>query len=474
MSSKSSVLSVWSQGMPTSADPIDYDAFVHHIAFGSVFGTLVSNYKAGAYVGIIAESWLVDQQKMNWSFKIRSGLQYSNGDIISPNTVLYSLKRQFLLMKKRGSKSGVYEHINGIENLISLDSDIEGLYANDNSIEFKFSKPMPNLLDQLSFGLYGISHPSNYDKISGLWNKTSKIISSGPYQIDNWNEQQLSLKFRPDFMTSVGLDSRQRFKQITISWSETSRLEADLISGADIEDPFLEGFTFYGPNRSNILYLHCLSWWDPNSPLHDIETRRKMRTLFYKSLIEQDLAPSYSFFPLATRSVEQVSSNESILSQGSESIPDIEREISFLKHPLPFDTFNKIYEASSRSVAGDIKFPNKQWTLLINELNPYTKDYKIDMVAIVTGMLVEYPDEDIKFMVLSKEGIRLPDPTGRLKELTSVEKVHPQSINEQLWEDAIIWPVKHLSMGLWAKDSIDLKELNLSLPPTNFMWVLRK
>ena len=51
----------------------------------------------------------------------------------------------------------------------------------------------------------------------------------------------------------------------------------------------------------------------------------------------------------------------------------------------------------------------------------------------------------------------------RLKELEK-EKLDYQKINEILWDQAVIWPITHHSLGIWVKDSVDTSLLNLVLP----------
>ncbi len=50
---------------PYSTDPIEYDAHVHHMIFTSVLSPLITNYKLGEYVGILAKSWKVNDDFTN-------------------------------------------------------------------------------------------------------------------------------------------------------------------------------------------------------------------------------------------------------------------------------------------------------------------------------------------------------------------------------------------------------------------------
>jgi hypothetical protein len=75
-------------------------------------------------------------------------------------------------------------------------------------------------------------------------------------------------------------------------------------------------------------------------------------------------------------------------------------------------------------------------------------------------------------MVLSKEGIQLPDTDGRLTKAAARDVLDPQEINQILWDQAVIWPVDHFSVGLWARpERVDMSMMNLVLPPTAFQFM---
>jgi hypothetical protein len=109
---------------------------------------------------------------------------------------------------------------------------------------------------------------------------------------------------------------------------------------------------------------------------------------------------------------------------------------------------------------------------LIQESEPNLATYSVDLTARGTGILVSDPDDDVRFMFLSKEGIRLPDTDGNIKNALAKSHLDPQEVNQLLWNQAVVWPVVHYASGLWAKnDKFDFSEVNLILPPTEFQWI---
>jgi hypothetical protein len=94
-----------------------------------------------------------------------------------------------------------------------------------------------------------------------------------------------------------------------------------------------------------------------------------------------------------------------------------------------------------------------------------------DIYMLGTGILIEDPLHDVNFMFKAKEGIQLPDSSGII--IKELNKPHPdlQLINQEIWNQAIIWPITHYASGFWAKSTVDLSLINNSLPPTDFNWV---
>jgi hypothetical protein len=107
----------------------------------------------------------------------------------------------------------------------------------------------------------------------------------------------------------------------------------------------------------------------------------------------------------------------------------------------------------------------------VHEYNQELTSYLAEVYMLATGILIEEPMQDVRFMFFSKEGIRLPDEDGSIRD--ELEKQIPdlQIINKLLWDQAIIWPVTHYAAGLWAKPGIDFSLINLIIPPTDFQWL---
>ncbi|RYZ77793.1 MAG: DUF4440 domain-containing protein, partial [Proteobacteria bacterium] len=232
---------VWGwQYAPYSTDPMDYDDTVHHVAWTSVLGTLVSNYSAGKLTPQIAAGWSTNPDYTEWTFNINPTCRFENGDKITPEVVANSLKRIAMLQKKAKSISGFTEDLVGIEKLDSMQTKISGIAYDANSLTLKFQRPKKDLLQQLSFGLYAVVHPTQYDS-NGTWIDKDSIISSGLYKVKSRDVNHLRLDINnqnvgcfPDhaellqnISISFGTKDLDISKQVMISGSSKSLMLDD-------------------------------------------------------------------------------------------------------------------------------------------------------------------------------------------------------------------------------------------------------
>jgi hypothetical protein len=452
---------------PYSADPLDYDAFVHHVVFRSIYSSLVSQYKNGTIKGVLAESWNNSENFKTWRFKIRSNLTFENGDPITPSAILKSLTRAAFLMKKSGSNSGLFENIIDFDEINSPSSKLKGIFIEKDEIIFKLSKPIPNLLDVISFGIYGVVHESNFDSNTGNWLNKKNITSSGFYRISNWNDSVIEITLRNNF--SIEDSHPNRFEKIHFHWSPEFRQQAHLVMGNSNESNLSDmGLTFFGGANSSIAYARCRSWKNKDSPCHSIENRTLLRNAFYSSLEKAGQKVTRSFFPLGIKSVHELNTK----SVEDKFIEKIRVKYALTKNLNPtFQLFEPSIKESVNHLNGIAVPVDIPQEVFYDEYDQNLKSYMADIYMLGTGILIEAPLHDINFMFKAKEGIQLPDSSGLIFKELENNNPNIQLINEEIWKQAIIWPITHYASGFWAKSNVDLSLINNSLPPTDFNWV---
>jgi peptide/nickel transport system substrate-binding protein len=144
----------------------------------------------------VAESWSYSPDGTLWTFKIRQGIKFANGDPLTAKDVEYSLRRVLIL-----SKTAAWL----LQQFIAKPEDI---VATDNytlTIKLK-EKVAPDLfLSVLAFTTSGIvnpreaeAHASGNDMGSG-W-LTDHSAGSGPYILEKWDRNsEIVLRANPNY-----------------------------------------------------------------------------------------------------------------------------------------------------------------------------------------------------------------------------------------------------------------------------------
>lgn len=132
--------------------------------------TLVKFDERGESVPYLAEKWEVSQDKLTWTFTIRKGVKFSNGEDMTPELVKKSLERTF---SKSDRAAGFF----------SLDSiEVEG-----QTLHIKTKKPSATVPGSLADPLFLIVN-TNVDTDSFALNGP---ICTGPYMVESFNPTEL-------------------------------------------------------------------------------------------------------------------------------------------------------------------------------------------------------------------------------------------------------------------------------------------
>jgi hypothetical protein len=456
---------------PTSTDPMDHDYSIHHNTMRSVLASLISEYKAGEFTAQIAKKWTTNSDKTIWSLEIDPNWTFENGDKVTPQIVLKNFKRVLIIKNKSRSQSGLLEYLLEAPLMLSFDNEIKGLRIINNEIVFQFNKSMPDFLDKISFGLYSIAHPNDYDETTA-WKNKKKVIASSYYKISNWTDKILTLDRRTDLHPEK-INKKSISKVDFIFPNDMSEVENSQMIFNDRISPKIDAskWSFASSALDNkIIYVQVMNWEDKTSIFSNKEIRKKIRDIFYYNLEKSGMKPMTSFFPLSINGVSKF---------------DYDRNLAFNYQQKelptqPFTTTNYKSENTKKS-RGDI-FSEAYYGLCkdinaIPKINNYpekSEDEKkvFDIQYLGTGISISSPEEDIRFMFKSKHGIMLPDESGNILNMLGNE-FNIQKINKELWDQAIIWPVQHYSSGFWIKNDskLDISDLNLLLTPTDLQFL---
>jgi len=443
---------------PFSSDPVHQDAWVNSLAFRAVYSVLVSKGKRGEYRGVLADRWRSSSDGLEWRFTLRDDLFFETGERVRGTDLLAAWKRLAALAAAE----------NAVEPLFSklASGPAPAMFLSGRELVLRFREPVPGLLDQLSLLRYSVVHGSCFDPKSGGWLCGRRAISSGPYRVAAWTPQRMRLELRAGFPANT----RHRRPLRAIEFGPTPSSEtADLSVGASIGDRSSEGKVFWGGLETTYAYVRCQSWTRPESALRDLKIRRRLRTAFYAELEREGIVSPRSFFPPAIPGVRAFSDPPS---EEDEAMRGLSAKRFCLRPSWGYHA--PIQRAMERvalrfGLAYSENFIPKRETRA--ERLPGLPSYKNDLVIESLTVDVDDPASALRAAFRDAQGLRLPDPTGAIEAELSGRKIAFQRINETLWSDALVWPVRHYSMGVWAKPDLDLSDVNFAVQPIPLQWV---
>jgi len=158
----------------------------------------------------IAESWLISEDTLAYTFVIRPDAVFSDGSPITPDDIVANVTRWLdpeSPLRGEGNYEAWQEVFDGF--LGEKDSDgrpvspVDGVQKVDfNTVILHLNRPVPDLLVHLANPALVVLKPgaleqANYGKI------TSTIVSSGPYVVSSWTSDGLVLSPNPAYWGMV-------------------------------------------------------------------------------------------------------------------------------------------------------------------------------------------------------------------------------------------------------------------------------
>lgn len=173
---------------PDTIDPhLTSSTWESHITGELFLGLTTENAQAHPIPGI-AESWTTAADGLTWTFKLRKGMVWSDGEPIKASDVIFGLRR--VLDPKTASKYASMMFI--IENAEDINAGKKPLTAlgarviDASTIELKLNQPAPYLPGLLT-------HSSSFPvpehvitKFGKEWTNPGNMVSSGPYVVTEW------------------------------------------------------------------------------------------------------------------------------------------------------------------------------------------------------------------------------------------------------------------------------------------------
>jgi peptide/nickel transport system substrate-binding protein/oligopeptide transport system substrate-binding protein len=218
----------------------------------------------------LASSWDASSDGRTWTFHLRSGLKFSNGDPLTASDFVYTITRAFTpdIDGKSGTAS-YYLGINDVPNIVGAadvaagkSTTLTGVKAlDDTTLEVDLIKPAAFFLDQLT---YPVSWPVDkkvVDQFGANW-WDGHFVGTGPFILKSWQHKvQLTFVPNPNWWgtkpTLTEIDMPMIVSPDT-AWNRWQAKEADIVGVPVADYPIAKALGskefFEGPQLS-IQYL---------------------------------------------------------------------------------------------------------------------------------------------------------------------------------------------------------------------------
>ena len=150
---------------------------------------LLRKDKNGKSVAGLAETWESTPDGLKWTFHLRDGLKWSNGDPITAKDFKAGWLRALDSETKSGNANLLYPIKNGEAfNLKKVSADEVGIKViDDKTLEVTLEAPTPYFDDLVTFKAYMPLNEKFYGEVKDKYfMEADKTISSGPYLLKEW------------------------------------------------------------------------------------------------------------------------------------------------------------------------------------------------------------------------------------------------------------------------------------------------
>lgn len=209
---------------PTSLDPpVGFDLVSYDILNNAMEG-LTRLGKTQSPEPAMAKEWKISPDGKQYTFTLRDGIKWSNGDPVKASDFEFAWKRM-LDPKKPAPAAPLAYVIEGAEAYNSDKGPAEGVKikaTDDKTLEVVLTKPAPWLLGMVSNPAFFPVHQATVEKNDKWASEAATIVSNGPFKITEWkHDSELKMVKNDQYWdaASVKLDG-VTFKMVNDSNTE--------------------------------------------------------------------------------------------------------------------------------------------------------------------------------------------------------------------------------------------------------------
>ncbi len=179
------ILRAGMQTDPVGLDPHTTNATATRNMLENVYDTLVMFDASGKIVPGLAESWETSDDNLTWTFHLRSGVTFHNGDALKASDVVFSIDR-IKDPDTASPRQGDFEVVDSVEA------------PDDSTVVFHLSQPFAPLLAKLGSSLNVVVSQKVVEANGGSLDNA--VVGTGPFMFKEYVPQtRMVLVKNPDF-----------------------------------------------------------------------------------------------------------------------------------------------------------------------------------------------------------------------------------------------------------------------------------
>lgn len=364
-----------------------------------------------------AERWEVSPDALRWRFFLRRNAKWSNGDPITAEDWVWSVRRMLTPTVASGYANMAFAIVNAKEYQTKKITDFSqvGVKAIDPyTIEFTLQNPTPSFASIATIYVLFPVHRATLEKFGGdkrpysPWTRAGNHVSNGPFMLKDWRVSTVvSLVANPHYHSASQVRLKEiRFYPIESTDTEERMFRAgQLHATAEVPLGKLDGYRRQNPHLLRIspyFGTYYLEFNTSRPPLNDRRVRRALAmAVDRKSICEQitrgGQIPAYSFvFPgvgkyqIGAKIEGGLEQARQLLAEagfpGGKGFPKLELLFNTSEAHRPIA--EAVQQMWKRDLGVDIGLANQEWKVYLNARK--TGEYDIARA----GWIAFYPDPD--------------------------------------------------------------------------------
>ncbi|MEO8542398.1 MAG: ABC transporter substrate-binding protein [Burkholderiaceae bacterium] len=167
-----------------------------------IFDRMVVQDADQSFHGQLATSWESAPDGMSWTFKLRKGVKFHDGEPFNAKVIEWWLPK-----------------FKGTENAFMTDAIDKVVIVDDYTVKLLMKNPDPSLLLNMATSFMGVPSPKSYDALGDKFGVTA-AVGSGPFKLESFTiGQQTKLVRNDDYRWASDLSVNQgpaKIKRLTL------------------------------------------------------------------------------------------------------------------------------------------------------------------------------------------------------------------------------------------------------------------